>query len=541
MDHLSLRRWFRLGAGLLVAVLPVLAFLSVQVTPPAAVYGNLPGSPGSVDGLASALLESANFPLDATATYTTELTIISQTIVAAQTQTAVARTQTAIPATQTSIARTQTAVAQPTSTAIFVDQYEPNDTIDTAYTTAADAAALCNATFWPPGDIDYYRFELKAGLAYEIRTSNLSSGLDTFLAVYNPQGQVIATNDDYEFGSRASRVRITASQNGFYYARITNQSAVDTSNKTYCFQVNEIQGTATPTRVPGADDCEPNNTFETACTLGIGESFNANFVPVIGEGPDNDFYRFWVKPGYYTCETFNLSPLNDTNIIMYNQNREGLAGSQQDRRASEVSVYINYTGWIYALVGPVVPIDYHESHRYTYSFRCEEVEPTPTPTPSSTPTRPPAPPGVAPPGPTPTEFVFPTFPPSPTPFTFETPTPTPRPAVQIMPLATATPFGGPPRAVNINITVYYDANMNFTPELNEGIADVAVALYDQATGQLLAFGYTNEAGMVQFSGIATTGPIRVTAPFLNFSQLVTNSQAEIFIRVAPQPLPIGIP
>ena len=71
--------------------------------------------------------------------------------------------------------------------------------------------------------------------------------------------------------------------------------------------------------------------------------------------------------------------------------------------------------------------------------------------------------------------------------------------------------------------------------------DAAVALYDNATGGLIAFGYTNEAGMAQFSNIAAGGAVRVAVPFLNYSQVVLASNSEILIRVAPQPLPIGIP
>ena len=93
----------------------------------------------------------------------------------------------------------------------------------------------------------------------------------------------------------------------------------------------------------------------------------------------------------------------------------------------------------------------------------------------------------------------------------------------------------------MNVTLYYDANNSFTPELTEGIMDTAVALYDNATSQLVAFGYTNEAGMAQFSNIETGGAIRVDVPFLNYSQVVLASNSEILIRVAPQPLPIGIP
>jgi hypothetical protein len=133
--------------------------------------------------------------------------------------------------------------------------------------------------------------------------------------------------------------------------------------------------------------------------------------------------------------------------------------------------------------------------------------------------------------------------PTPTPFDisiFFTPTPQPPPVIQIQPLPTATAFAAG-QEVTINVTLYYDSNLNFMPELTEGIADVAIALYDNATGQLLAFGNTNEAGMIRFNSVNTSGAVRVVVPFLGYSQTVPGGSTDILLRVAPQPLPIGIP
>ena len=93
----------------------------------------------------------------------------------------------------------------------------------------------------------------------------------------------------------------------------------------------------------------------------------------------------------------------------------------------------------------------------------------------------------------------------------------------------------------MQVTVYYDSNRNFTPELTEGIMDVAVELYDNATGELLAFGYTNEAGVVRFDAIASSGAVRVEVAYLNYSQVVTGVSANILLRVEPRPLPAAIP
>lgn len=436
----------------------------------------------------------------------------------------------------------------PTATPVFVDQYEPNDTIGTAYATSV-GTKLCAATLWPVGDIDWYRFVLKKNRPYQIQTSDLSAGLDTILSVYNPSGDLIATNDDYQFGSLASRVVITAGQDGFYYAKIQNKSSSDPANKTYCFEVIETQPTATPTglptntRVPGADICEYNGDFSSACLTGAGTVLDMNFVPIWGEGPDNDFFRLWVKPGLlYTCETFDLSSVNDTNMILYDQNQNGINGNDDkapDDFGSRVSFYATYTGWLYILVGPVTPIKYADSFLYTYSLQCTETLATPTPLPP--PTRAPSTgPIIRPPTATPTPKTTPvvtvTVPIAIA--TVPTVTPTPTPNVIIQPLPTSTPPVSTGRAVDFDLTVYFDANNNFTPELTEGVEDVAVAVYDNTTNELLAFGYTNEAGVIRFSSLVASGAIRVSIPYLQFNQVGTGN-SNVFIRVAPFLMPGG--
>ena len=115
------------------------------------------------------------------------------------------------------------------------------------------------------------------------------------------------------------------------------------------------------------------------------------------------------------------------------------------------------------------------------------------------------------------------------------------PAVRFQPLATATPVGGGQRSSELRITLYYDSNDNFQAEAREGIADVAVALYDNATGQLLQFGHTNESGLLNFGSIETIGALRVEVPFLSYSQIVVGTSSHILVRVAAQPLPVIVP
>ena len=449
----------------------------------------------------------------------------------------------------------------PTSGAvIFSDAQEPNDIFNDATTVIPEGGKLCRLTLWPIGDLDHFRFAGKAGARYDVRTTDLSAGLDTVMTVYNTSLNAIGTNDDFAPPNKASQVSFTASADGFYYVRISNRSPTDPTNLTYCIEVDEL--TPEPTNTPpaafptDADRCEYNSTVESACLLvadGTTETFN--FVPTLGSSQDTDIYRIFVKPGIlYTCETFIPagSPA-DTNIILKNNSGNDFVPNigNDDKSfgdfGSRVSYLSTYTGHLYVVVGPVDVPPLAVADLYEYELSCvgDISTPTPTPFPTSPPSSGggPGSGGSFPPAATPTPFAFPTPLPTPTPidFSFLTPmAPTP-PAIQIQPLPTPTAVSGQSQDLAVTVTLFYDANENFTPELTEGIMDAAIALYDNSTGQLIAIGSTNEAGMTQFSNINAVGAVRVSVPFLNYSQIVVGNSSDILIRVAPQPLPGGIP
>jgi hypothetical protein len=454
---------------------------------------------------------------------------------------------------------TSTPTRTPTGT-LLTDQYEPNNTFTDA-TEISAGQEFCNLTLWPVGDQDFFTFFAKAGFTYRIFTDNLSPGLDTVLTVYNPQGNVIATNDDFQ-GNKRSQVDITADSSGFYFARIINQDLSDPANKRFCFEITELPPpapTSTPTARPGlagGDSCEWNSIIEYACLIGVDAAKTGlNFVPTLGSPQDTDMFRLWVKAGIgYTCETLNLSAYADTNMILLDQNGNPFNPwiGNDDREdpvdppdfSSKVTYLASYTGWLYIMVGPVNVPEYEEASLQTYDLLCSASVSTATPTPTAT-FRPLPPGGTFLPGTpqaTPTLFAFPTFPPTVTPFMLPTSTPTPTPpVVQFQPLPTATPLSGGGQDITINVTLYYDVNNSFTPELTEGIQNVAVFLFDSATGDLLLFGTTNETGTIRFTLTMVSGPLRVVVPFLNYNQIIVGGSTDLLLRIAPQPLPIGIP
>lgn len=449
-----------------------------------------------------------------------------------------------------------TATPRPTAatgTPIFVDLTEPNNSFEEAHQIQPDAVATCQLTLWPPGDQDFYAFAVKNGTHYKILTDQLSPGIDTVLKIYNQNGQAIAENDDIGVaGQFQSQVIVQASVTGIYYARVVNKSPADAANKTYCLAIDAMEQptpTPSPTLLPtraGSDACEPNGQLAIACLFGENQSQAFNFVPPFNQGPDQDFYRIWVKPGTtITCETNELSSVTDTNMIFLGPNGEdfnpqlGNDDKAPGDKGSRLSFTSNYTGWLNVLVGPVNPVPVEQSAQFTYTLACTStVPPTPTPTSTRPATGGGGGGGVIPIAPTITPF------PTPTPFDLSailTPSPVVIPIVTIQPLPTATPPIGGQGISTVNVTVYYDSNFNFTPEINEGIIDVAVALYDNVNGRLIAFGYTNQAGTVRFEAVPSSGAVRVEVPLLNYSQIVGPGESNIAVRVAPVPLPIGIP
>ncbi len=281
---------------------------------------------------------------------------------------------------------------------IFADAQEPNNSFNEAAETAADAADLCNLTFYPPGDQDYFRWWGKAGITYIVTTSDLAAGLDTVLDVYNSNQSLIASNDDVSAGIFRSEVRFTAGSDGYYYARVTNKTPIDPVNKRYCFGVeSSVQPTSTPP--PGfpaaADDCEFNSTIGTACLIVAGETkASLNFVPTLGSSQDTDIFKMWVKPGiFYSCETvIPAGSAADTNMIFWDNNGNPFNPwlGNDDKIpggldfGSKVSYLATYTGWLFVVVGPVNVPPLDEAPQHEYGLTCLGLESTPTPTPSPT-------------------------------------------------------------------------------------------------------------------------------------------------------------
>ncbi len=399
---------------------------------------------------------------------------------------------------------------------------------------------------------DYFRLDnAVVGWTYEVIAA--PDGLGNYnlgIIVYDATRTPILTDTNTLDGNSARVTMVAASSGPFYFKvfQISNYC----SGGTYHLEANAAAPTATPTPSPtptgtatpppatplaGADRFEPNHDFDHAATIATGVTYdNLNFVPWGGATEDNDFYKIWVKPGLlYTCETLNLAPGLDTNIIIYDGNRNGLAGNDDvtpgDYR-SWISYISTYEGWLYVLVGHGGRFPYSEVQNSTYSLRCSvEVPGLPTPAPTATPRPPTA-------TPVPKDW-------TPTPETFTSPPPTATPLaggeLSVRLISTPTPPSPEatpaPRFVPLDVLVYYDANNDRSPGAGEGVAGLRILAYDTLTGEQVAEGVTDDMGRLRFTA-AVRGAVRIVVPYLGIGRVIEGEGASVYIRIAP---PTGSP
>ncbi|HJW83236.1 MAG TPA: hypothetical protein VJ754_02925, partial [Anaerolineae bacterium] len=407
-----------------------------------------------------------------------------------------------------------------------------------SFATAASLAPYNNLTLLPSNapppltttvQMQYFRVDALVGYHYLV--SAIPNSLSTYnlnIIVYNSSQTPVFTGTK-SLGSLSVSIDFVPSSSGTYYFAVFH-TASNCPTGTYKLTVDG-PATATPTvtptpgptststtaatALPGADRFEPNFGFDNAGLMALNVKYTElNFVPWSGADPyerDNDFYKVWVKPGLLvTCETLDLAAGVDTNLILYDNNRNGIGGNDDKDRAngdfgSRVSYYVTYEGYLYLLIGqPFAPLP-NEVAGFKYAVECstgDRATPTPTRLPQTLP-------------PTNTPV-----PPTPTPVPTDTPSPTNTPPfIQVRPLPTVTPVGQARVLIPISLQVYYDANNNRAPDPGEGVVGVSARVTDVTTGQELQHSFTDEFGFASLT-VSASGVVRLSVPYLNYTVVV---------------------
>ncbi|RME39183.1 MAG: hypothetical protein D6793_01480 [Thermoflexia bacterium] len=431
-----------------------------------------------------------------------------------------------------------------------INESEPNNTFDQANPISMPGTVYGVLSNQPITETDFFSMTVTPGLNYRATLHIGGSGALFLKIVIYDQNRAYLTSSS----SSSTYVEVTwPAYSSLHYIEVQPSGPATTTRLSadYVLDVFQIAATPTPTPAPtatptptpaptpipsptplsGVDRFEPNYDFDHAATIATNLTYeNLNFVPWGGATEDNDFFKIWVKPGLrYTCETLDLAPGLDTNIILYDHNRNPLGGNDDvtpgDYR-SRISYNSTYEGWLYILVGHGGRFPYSEVQNSTYSFRCTmEVPglPTPAPTAKPRPTNTPVPKDWTP---TPETFVSP--PPTATPVSsaelsvrlISTPTP-PAPA--------ATPA---PHFVPLTVVVYYDANNDRAPGAGEGVIGLRILFFDTLTDERVGEGTTDENGRLETT-LSVRGAVRLSIPYLGINRVVGAESASVYIRIPP--------
>lgn len=277
------------------------------------------------------------------------------------------------------------------ASACAADDLEEDDTFNQAQSLAVgDTGQTHNVC--PAGDQDWVKFDLQADTIYVIKTGNLGFAADTVLELFDDQGTLIATNDDYDY-VEASRLVYEPATSGTYYARVTHRDPAAAGPNTN-YDITIETGVCNPDGGDGGNgDNGPGDAVPLSAN-GSGQNHNFCANPLSTDIGDQDWVSFnAVAGGTYRISTADLGPNSDTILRLYAADGNTLLQDNDDKgpgRSAQLVFTPTVAGTYYVQV-----TQYNSNiigREASYNLQLEEnIPPTPTPTPTLTPTPTPTP------------------------------------------------------------------------------------------------------------------------------------------------------
>lgn len=216
----------------------------------------------------------------------------------------------------------------------YGDSYEPDNTMNEAHSITPGGTNQ-DHNFQGPcgGDVDWISFFAEAGTMYTVQTSDLSTGNDTVLTLYDSGGITVTINDDSHsllISPPASQIEWVPVVSGTYYVKMEPfNPCAGGSDLDYTVEVDEDpMGTPAtdPVPDPASDAYEYDDRagWATPIVVNGGSQEDHTFYPA----EDEDWVKFWALAGNeYTIQTLDLSGYNDTELYLYNKDMQQLGYS----------------------------------------------------------------------------------------------------------------------------------------------------------------------------------------------------------------------
>lgn len=237
---------------------------------------------------------------------------------------------------------------EPEPVATEGDEFEPDNTADDATEIDVDGT-LQRHTIHVAGDEDWVSFAATSGFEYTIETRNLDASADTFIYLYDSEGNELRRDDDGGEG-RASLIVWTASADEPLFVRIRHYDPQAGGDDTG-YDIGILSEDTTIETDELADDFEPDNTIAEATPLIANAAPQRHNTHLSG---DVDWFVIEIEAGnIYTIATGNLGEDGDTVLVVLDESEVVLAQNDDvapGNRRSQLVLVAEEATTIYATV-----------------------------------------------------------------------------------------------------------------------------------------------------------------------------------------------
>ena len=238
------------------------------------------------------------------------------------------------------------------------DQYEPNNSRDTATQLLVGDPTPQVHTLNPDQDVDWFRFNARFNEIYDIRTLDVGTSVDLVIEVYDGDGEQIGESEDAFFEGEAEELSFRAPETGAYYLKIydyacinetTGCSAPRGENAKYSIVI------FVPTGAVGGTDLSIAHQSDAEAVLGSTFPLGVTITNNGGQEEDD------------TADNLLILTYSEPKLAAPSDLPEGCAPG---RGADSTGVFVDQPGLIICEKDQLVA---EESHSYTLNFEFTEV------------------------------------------------------------------------------------------------------------------------------------------------------------------------